>query len=197
MTPTHVAAPPADSSIVPLDKQIADPVFVSLRIAAVLAICCSILIFGFGGSPYTNVEGFYGTYAGRTFYSVRPGAWWVGIPLIIVGAVGVAIGWNRPSVDAQHAAFISLDRDRIFSVDESARALTHMLVRITVMIFLRPSRIIRAKILSTLSQWYVAIVSIITVFIAVAASSIDTQSAVMVASLQACVDSTGLATTGL
>ena len=77
--------------------------------------------------------------AGRDFYQLRPGAWAIGIPLIIVGAIGVAIGWNRPTVAAQHSIYASLDRDRIVECDKTVKSLTHALVIILIIISYRQS----------------------------------------------------------
>jgi ABC-type nitrate/sulfonate/bicarbonate transport system permease component len=66
LTPTgsfHAAAPAADAASEPkFQDRIADPVFAFLRAVSLIAILFSILVFGFGAVPYTNVNSIYGTY---------------------------------------------------------------------------------------------------------------------------------------
>ena len=65
LTPTgsfHAAAPAADAASDKFQDRIADPVFAFLRAVSLIAILFSILVFGFGALPYTNVNSIYGTY---------------------------------------------------------------------------------------------------------------------------------------
>ena len=156
-------------------KSVFDETLICMRIFALFSLLLAILCFIYSSYPYERVSLVEGAFQNRNIPDTVFGSWWVGIPVAFYAIWALSIGYCRPSVGERM-------RKKQANPDYYYNAY--------------PNRTSPSDCVS-ISLVFISIVALISVFVSIAGSSIDSQGSFALPFIEACVSSDGTTFTGV